>query len=84
MEGAATGPGTVRCCARGSQGSGLGAGVSDGMICRGTRSSGPQQVPIKAPGSKSVTPANGMNWRPFFTTCSSEEKISAACSMSTR
>ena len=30
------------------------------MVSRGTRSSGLEEVPSKAPGSKSATPANGM------------------------
>ena len=84
MEGAVTGPGTVKCCARSAQGSGVGAGESDRMASNGTRSSGPEEVPSKAPGSKSATPANGMTCHPFSTICSSVEKMSAACSTSTR
>ena len=34
---------------------------------RGTRSSGLEEVPSKAPGSKSATPDDGMSWRPFST-----------------
>ena len=59
VKGAETGPGTVNCCARASQGSGVEAGVSDSMTSRDTRSSRPEEVPSKAPGSRSATPANG-------------------------
>ena len=50
--------------------------MSDRMVSRGTRSSGLGEIPSKPPDSKSVTPANGINWRPFSTICSSEEFIS--------
>ena len=84
MEGAVTGPGTVKCCARSAQGSGVGARVSDRIASRGARSNGLGEVPSKVPGSKSATPANGITCRPFSTIYSSVEKMSAACSISTR
>ena len=54
------------------------------MASRGNRTCGLEEVPSKVPGSKSATPANGMRWRPFSVIYSSVEKLSAACSMSTR
>ena len=69
MEGTVTGPGTVKRFARSAQGSGLGTRVSNRMASKGTRSRGLEEVPNKAPASKSATPANGMICRPFSTIC---------------